>query len=362
MYVRRSILTALVLCCTLARAAEPVDSTEYSGGQVLKRLPPVHLGDADLGDGGSSDGKTVDTKTLDTTLERSESSPEVEPEMFPVECCYDPCWTVRGGAVFLRRDHQSQRPLVNGTTPFTAGALGLDYEIGPMVDVIRHGVMGSSWDLQVAYFGIHDFFASASSATATSYFTNPTINFGARTVTTNYLSDLDSTEINFRHQGNDWMTVLVGFRWIELSDELRTDLVGSSHSVDVNNHMYGAQIGVDTMLWSRGSFAVEGLAKAGLYGNVADQNTLVANVGGAVPQFSAASERAAFAGELALTGSYIINDNWSLRSGYQALWLDGVALAPDQLDNSDLITGAATLNLKGTPIYHGFLLAAEYVW
>jgi hypothetical protein len=85
-------------------------------------------------------------------------------------------------------------------------------------------------------------------------------------------------------------------------------------------------------------------------------------VGGAIPFFSATDADTAFVGELALTGSYVINDRWSARAGYQVLWVDGVALAPDQIAVSNVATGASTLDVGGDPIYHGFTLAAEYVW
>ena len=70
----------------------------------------------------------------------------------------------------------------------------------------------------------------------------------------------------------------------------------------------------------------------------------------------------AFVGELGLTGAYAINDRWTVRGGYQAIWVDGVALAPDQIAASNVATGAATLDTSGHPIYHGFTLAAELGW
>ena len=81
-----------------------------------------------------------------------------------------------------------------------------------------------------------------------------------------------------------------------------------------------------------------------------------------MPAFSIRDRNVAFVGELGLTGAYQINDCWTVRGGYQVIWVDGIALAPDQLDDSDITTGVATLDTSGHPIYHGFVLAAELGW
>ena len=285
-----------------------------------------------------------------------------------IDCC-NPCdicprWTVRTGIVFLRRDNQDDLVLSNGATPITVGNLGFnEYTAGPAVTVIRHGFLNSAWDLDVTYFGVNDFHSTASSAGATTFFTTPNINFGGQTVTSDYRSRLNSTELNFRRNWNNWFTVLGGFRWVELQDVLATDIGGiATHSVNVNNHLYGFQFGGEALILTRGRFSVDAVGKAGIYGNQADQSTDITGVGGAVPALSARDTTTAFVGELGLTGAYAINDRWTVRGGYQAIWVDGVALAPDQFASSDILTGEATLDMSGHPIYHGFTLAAELGW
>jgi hypothetical protein len=76
------------------------------------------------------------------------------------------------------------------------------------------GLMGTASTLEVTYFGVQES-NTASSAGATSVFSVPTINFGARTVVADYRSRLGSTEINIRDDLTDWLTLLAGFRWVE---------------------------------------------------------------------------------------------------------------------------------------------------
>ena len=201
----------------------------------------------------------------------------------PVMCCCDchcPFWSVEAGAVFLRRDNQSDLLLTNGATPISVGDLAFnEYQGGPAVTLIRHNLLGSRTSLEVTYFGVRDS-NSATTAGATTFFSTPAINFGARNVSVDYRSSLDSTEINFRDTFGDWFTLLGGFRWVELSDELSTDLGGgSTHRINVNNHLYGAQIGADVLILNGDRFSIEWIGKAGVYGNAADQNTTVVGVG-----------------------------------------------------------------------------------
>lgn len=275
-------------------------------------------------------------------------------------CC--DLWTIRAGAVFLRRESGADIPIVTGTPSYSTDDLDFGYQGGPALSVIRHGILGTCWDLEVNYFGVfHN--ASAATPDAVSVNATPIINvLGVVPALTNYDSNLHSTEINLRRQWNDCVTFLAGFRWIELSDDLNTNMGAglATFDMDVNNHIYGAQIGADARLWQRGCFTIEGYAKAGIYGNNADVAASTTGIIGAQPLVTAAGDDTVFVGDLALTGVYQWNKWWSIRGGYQLLWIDGVALAPNQLDNVDIGTGLGTVDTGNTAFYHGFTLAAEY--
>jgi hypothetical protein len=277
------------------------------------------------------------------------------------DCC--PLWTIRGGAVFMRREASgADIAIATGTPSYTTADLDFGYEAGPAVTFIRHGILGTCWDLELNYFGVFSD-ATAFTGDVDSLNSLPGINIvGVVPATTTYYAELHSTEINLRRQWNDCVTILGGFRWIELSDTLTTDIGAgaASFGLDVNNHLYGAQIGVDARLWQRGCFTVEGFAKAGIYGNNADVDATTVGVGGALPLVSIAGNDTVFVGDLAITGVYALNNCWSLRGGYQLLWIDGVALAPNQLDSVNISTGAGALDTSSTAFYHGFTAGLEY--
>jgi hypothetical protein len=129
----------------------------------------------------------------------------------------------------------------------------------------------------------------------------------------------------------------------------------------VNNHLWGGQVGFDALLWQRGNFRLEGLGKAGVYSNSVDNVVTTAGIGGAVPALTIADNRTAFVGDLALTGAYQLNERWSIRGGYQLLWVDGVGLAADQFSTANIATGTGTIDYS-TAFYHGFTIGAEYWW
>ena len=166
-----------------------------------------------------------------------------------------------------------------------------------------------------------------------------------------YTSNLYNTEINFRHRASSvsWLTTLAGFRWIEIGEEFGTvfETGGTTpnYAIDVNNHLYGFQLGALANIQNRGPWFFDGWLKAGVYGNSADQETRedFTSAGGSVTYAAARDSNVAFAGDIGVSVGRRITDRLSARLGYMALWIEGVALAPEQLDNSDPSSGIREL-------------------
>ncbi len=56
---------------------------------------------------------------------------------------------------------------------------------------------------------------------------------------------------------------------------------------------------------------------------------------------------------------YRLDDVWTLRGGYNLLWIEGVALAPDQLDFTDTPTSGTSLDIDSGVFAHGFSAGLE---
>lgn len=164
----------------------------------------------------------------------------------------------------------------------------------------------------------------------------------------------------------EWFT---GFRYINFNDKLSItgyDLQESSslYGVRAQNNLFGGQVG-SRLRRCFGRFSVEGTGKAGLFGNMAKQSSdAIVDFPNFVvrPATSASDCQAAFVGDLNLSGIYQLNSVWGIRSGYNVMWLEGVALAPDQLDFTDTPTSGTSLANNGGVFLHGVNFGLEGRW
>ena len=94
-----------------------------------------------------------------------------------------------------------------------------------------------------------------------------------------YSSQLYNVEVNLRWKRCEAIPVLIGFRTLGLDEQFQSSSlagvsVGRRTDTWTNNGLYGLQIGTEPTLWDRcGRFRLEGLLKAGIYGNHAHQCT-----------------------------------------------------------------------------------------
>lgn len=282
--------------------------------------------------------------------------------------------------LLLGRDSRGQQPIViaiqdegnalPGTTLLTASDLRFDWEGGLRAMIGWRRDESSAWEL--GYFGVFDWNATAS-LTGNNNLAIPgdlgqaSLDFfAADQIDVSYQSQLHGAEINYV-SGCD-LAWLVGFRYVSLNEDF--DLRGtdfdtgtSDYFVRATNNLFGGQLGT-RLVAHRGAWSWEATAKAGLYGNAANQSQFVADF---PPGFFLRSRvgdaggSVAFLGDLNLTGSYHINSTWSLRAGYNLLWIEGVALASQQLDFTDTATSGTTLDFGGL-FAHGLNLGLEARW
>jgi hypothetical protein len=127
--------------------------------------------------------------------------------------------------------------------------------------------------------------------------------------------------------------------------------------------MYGFQIGADVELINFDSrFHIDGVFTAGILANDAEQRTsapVIAQIPGTSSVISASDDHTAFVGEIGLRGVYDLTPGLSVFGGYHAIWLDGIALAPDQIPVTDLFAPSATLDTGGTLLLHGASVGVE---
>ena len=303
----------------------------------------------------------------------------------------DPVWTGRTDALLLWRDAPQSQPLFNvvegdgGVGPLALDASGFQSGMaaGPRFALFRHtGDMGA---VEFNYLRVQSFTSSRTlpSSDLGYYDTYPHGLYCCDTliprsdVSGSMGSSLQSAEVNRRFPTDGRLGWLMGFRWVEWNDSLGLETVtvpegfptfANSYLTRTSNDLYGMQIGADSILYGLGRpFRVEGIGKAGIFYNDARQSSRFSTTAGAGETLAVATStgRAAFVGELGLTGVYDVTQWLSLRAGYAIFWLGGLALAPEQygvnqLCQEDPIRGAT--DTAGSVVVQGLSLGLEARW
>ncbi|MFM8434179.1 MAG: hypothetical protein ACKOBP_02385 [Planctomycetia bacterium] len=266
----------------------------------------------------------------------------------------DPLWSGRAEALLLWR--QSPQPLVlfedaAGATALEAGQLGSGMAAGPRFTLFRH--TGDDGAIEFNYLRVQFFEASRDLPTTVGGYRHTDRGIYCcpndtpiDSVATTLSSALQSFEVNRRFPTDGGWQWLTGFRWVEwreaigIANNLFAGTFEDTYSTSTSNNLYGWQAGADSVLYGLGGpFRIEGLGKAGVYYNDAAQNSLRTTDTTPVPTAITVGStvgQVAFVGEVGLTAVYDVYDWLSVRAGYAAFWLGGIAQAPNQLYKQNL--------------------------
>jgi hypothetical protein len=190
-----------------------------------------------------------------------------------------------------------------------------------------------------------------------------------------YDSDLFSIELNGRREIAPGLTFLLGPRFVYLAETVQTNTstqivpapplpvfdFETETIIDTKNPLVGAQLGAEWDFLLTRDIRIHSFIKAGGYANFSSA-TRRNTVTGFDPDLVESTKSAgSFVGE---TGGRIYFDIYpracSLYLGYEATWIDNVALAPVQFvtvnnPNSDVILGV-------TPFIQGGVFGLEFVY
>jgi hypothetical protein len=241
-----------------------------------------------------------------------------------------------------------------GTTePFITGSdFDFDREFGGDARLrLRRDMLA----FEARYFGGFNFGSTFSGDTPLDFFFsgNAPVNLGGASFpfTSSYSSRLHSAEANLRFYSASTVVWFAGVRWLELSETFQFlgDIL--DYRMRTKSSGVGPQIGFD---WraiapqqANGFFVDFDARLAWLFG---DQRASFRFP----PTFSGngSSDRGMLAAEFAATLGYQISPNAEWRLGYRVLWLDNVALATAQVQNSSLTGG--TVNVTRDDLWiHG---------
>jgi hypothetical protein len=345
---------------------------------------------------------------LVASLPAAAAADDLEPSLIPVpdqEPAYDltrvacgmpsvaePLWTTYAltDALFWGRDNQAiNRPLVvtvGDNTPLIS-ARDPQFAVAPGVRAFYGQRNPCECGWEIGYFGIYGATASRSVSAVDPFLQVPNpigqdLTADGERATVQYTSVINSAEANTfltRHEWRDhsqsWLTVdwLAGFRYVGVEDGAsilvdccqQTDQATTvPYSVRTRNNMFGGQIGVRPR-WTWDRWALEGWAKAGLLGN--SQKQIQAPLFDYTgfqqrPGLSATGTETAFIGDINLSVIYRLTDVWGIRAGYNVVWIDGLALAPNQFAFNNVDGTGSALASSGGIFLNGANLGLEARW
>lgn len=300
--------------------------------------------------------------------------------------------------VFLQRDNQSTDQILAAIGPDALITSGQpQFAVQPGIRLFLGRVDDGCRGWEVGYLGVWNMFADLDEGGVANISAGDPLGLlaegfdGRSLARATYLSSLNTAEANllwrschrgfsrisaypwerccnYRRGTFDWLT---GFRWAGLDEAAGLELSGadypgpSTYNVRSTTNFFGAQIGGrGRMEWDR--WAIEGWAKAALAGTAMSQSAdpIISFSQPGVPwrpARSATEGGVGFIGDINVNLAYRLNDTWRLRTGYNFLWLTGVALAPNQFDFGGPTAGTG-LNGGAGVFLHGANLGLEASW
>jgi len=268
----------------------------------------------------------------------------------------DPVWSGRVDALLVWRSSPQSLPLfesVPGASVLNTADFGSGMAAGSRFSIFRH--TGDQGAVEFTFLRVQSFVASESLPPTQGGYVQAEHGIYCcpsetplNTIGSGLSSSLQSFELNRRFPTTGRWQWLTGFRWVQWHEDLtlRTEYgppqmtFQNDYQTTVWNDLYGWQLGADSVLWGQGEpCRIEGIGKAGVYGNTATQRSIATNTAVQPPAtltVATNTSSLAFVGEVGLTAIYDITDRISVRAGYTALWLEGLATAPNQLDHQDL--------------------------
>ena len=175
--------------------------------------------------------------------------------------CPQTAWCFSVGALFLERSRSRPASIITPSTGsgsiLNASDFGYTYETCP--DIAFMCQLPSGYLLDGRYFSDHSAGSDVDLGTQTTFRMagiGITI-LGGGPVSAFESTKLDNIELNFHAPLREGCTVFAGLRYLELTDRLQVDIdtPGISTTWYEENHMFGAQGGIDFDFFSPGSRA-----------------------------------------------------------------------------------------------------------
>jgi hypothetical protein len=290
-----------------------------------------------------------------------------------------PSWEAEiGGRILDRPGTDDGFPLVTDTVTLetvfdSEEATDLDVSGGPVFRFQHTTCYDTSWEVR-GYFNNWDILESRSGNIEAINFTPQGLPQSTRLTAFDYAydSELFSIELNFKRAVHPGVTLMIGPRFMNLEEVADIDAnffnpqVGDFLQIETlaetKNPMTGLNLGLELRKpLSRDFFAIASV-RGGIFHNVVTSRITVANTLFGQPDTTTIlidDRENRTAGIAEISGRLhfdLIPGSVSFFTGYEAMWLDGVAIAPAQILAASTPPDPPFINTATTIFAHGVVI------
>ncbi len=252
-------------------------------------------------------------------------------------------------------------------------------EIGPRMTLDYQTSDGPVFEM--SYFGIYNWesrldLQGNDNMSLPRHFETNTIDFhNADRMQVNYTSRINSIEANLIYIQPSYPNVglLCGLRFAKVEEHFDLQSLNlvddnpnhglSYYDIRTKNDLYGVQFG-STWRACFQRFDLRGAIKAGVFDDEAKQEQIVSDQNSLVLLRDNASRasRGVFLTEINLSLSYCLRANTAVNVGYDVIWIDKLARAPDQLDFTMNAASGTGVVFGDGALMHGPRVGFEARW
>ena len=269
-------------------------------------------------------------------------------------------WEARVGALILTRSSLSAQPLVygpGGGHEIDASDFGSPTGGGIDVYVKRAAPdkkLGYDWRFFATAWmeNVGPFATPAGSGLAVAGVGSNTFPHNA---SASFEAFLDNYEFNLRRYLSPNTALQFGIRLVSYDENLHVDFQNAYKTWFWTSNLFiGPQLGVESVLWSRGRLQFTAGAKAAGGVNFAQSDVSFGR--------RTDDSAAAFVGDINIGADYRFSKHWGLRVGYQMLWLTSLATAAEQLPHMNYSTDTFQTHTGESIFFQGMHIMLEAGW
>lgn len=253
--------------------------------------------------------------------------------------------------------------------PTALSTSDLDPEFDSGIRLVIGRTLWGCYQVEGAYQGTYAWRDDAAVADAGNTLSSVLTGFandGNALAETSVLAGMETAEFNVRAwldmpPGPFDVSLLLGARYMNINERLAfatSPAVTDEVFVQADNDLWGVQLGINMKWLVHPRAYIDFDAKGAICHNNASQATTFN-----AEDSGASGERTAFIGDFMVTANWQLSPAWSIRAGYQAIFVNGVALASENLrTNAPLLPegGPGQLNDRGEVAFHGPVLGVMW--